>query len=77
MSGYTNDCPRLGKWIGGCRYEPRFSLPAYEPQFGIKANGESLIDIIKVSRPLVYEGDVCIRCGKHADRKPHTQEPSP
>ena len=43
MSGYTNDCPRLGKWIGGCRYEPRFSLPAYEPQFGIKANGESLI----------------------------------
>lgn len=63
-------CPRLGKWIGGCRFEARYSFPTFDvPPGALKwGTGEIIPEAVKAARPLIYEGDVCVRCGKRASR---------
>lgn len=60
-------CERFGKWIGGCRFEPRYDLGAS----GLKVNGARGYDLEKIAeayRDKTYVADVCIRCGKQVKR---------
>lgn len=62
-------CPRHGRWIGGCRFEPRYHVE--EPT-------DELCDVIKkqwsasqADKELLvvkttYVHDVCVRCGRTA-----------
>jgi hypothetical protein len=55
------NCERKGKLIGGCKFEPRYSLG--EPRLeGAKMSGnvEALIEAMK---PKTYIHDICIHCG--------------
>lgn len=80
----ADDCPRLGKMFGGCRFEARYSHPEITTPIPEGLNryidrcltmDDNDIAAIETFRPRVYEGDVCVRCGKFAlralaDRKP-------
>lgn len=59
-----NDCPRFGKWIGGCRFEARYDLsPADLSQFA-DLRGTGTGAFLERLRSKTYVRDVCIRCGK-------------
>jgi hypothetical protein len=62
-------CPLLGRWIGGCRFEPRYQ-PAVTisdvvgcPKGATSVEGTISVEML---RPRTYLYDVCIRCGKIA-----------
>lgn len=60
-------CPRLGRWIGGCRFEPRYHIE--EPTEALETIlarqwGTSRSDNELLVRKMTYIGDVCTRCGK-------------
>ena len=62
----SNDCPRAGRWIGGCKFEPRHDrVPT--------ATGEDAFWIIESKlqylKKRVYVRDICVRCGKTIERK--------
>lgn len=71
----SNNCPRFGKWIGGCRFEPRYDEPTIasilnggmwsSASFKIDGKNMSLEDISPTKK---YIRDVCIRCGKTVER---------
>ena len=70
-------CPRLGKWIGGCRFEARHSrgaltgpMPDGFDHYLRHSDHVSANDVAAITAlsPSVYEGDVCVRCGKRASR---------
>lgn len=65
-----SDCPRLGKLIGGCKFVARYSLPAYQPPGEVQTTADAFIRAVEVMRPRVYEGDVCVRCGRRVEKKP-------
>lgn len=61
-----SDCPQFGKWIGGCRFEPRYDeggLPS-----GFDYEGRSLVPVLKAAKTYTYVKDVCVRCGKEIKR---------
>lgn len=54
-------CERRGKWIGGCRFEPRYdTTPMLSEVFALPSQ---LPSIIEASKRKTYVGDVCVRCG--------------
>jgi len=57
-----SDCPRFGKWIGGCQFEARYDLSAVE----LPACHEVKMTLTMAEkfRSKTYVRDVCIRCGK-------------
>lgn len=64
------DCPRLGKWINGCRFRGRFDRS--HPMFRMK--GDGVVDlspeqIRELLREDSYVRDVCITCGKTIERQ--------
>lgn len=69
-------CERKGKWIGGCRFEARDSFPPFDvPQGALKwGTGEIIPAAANAARPLIYEGDVCTRCGKRSDPAKQKEE---
>lgn len=71
-----NDCPRFNKWIGGCKFEPRYSLGAstWKPEHYI---GTQAAQHEEAHRTKTYECDVCVRCGKRVERTVANQTPSP
>lgn len=83
----VNDCPRLGKWIGACRFEARYSYPTFSPDLSLPAFQLTELysddmtwaeNMASINRPRVYEGDVCVRCGKRASRDtPAPQDEAP
>lgn len=65
-----SQCERVGKWIGGCRFEPRYDLGEPDTsKIGRVAHYISAApDLIKACRPSTYIHDICIRCGKVTQR---------
>ncbi len=64
------DCPRLGKLIGGCKFEPRYSEEPLSADTNLsgRATAEELrLFLVRE----VYECDVCIRCGKTTEKEPN------
>lgn len=77
------ECARVGKWFGGCRFEPRYDEPVLsttEQTLGRDGRWERLEGtdrfVYRVP-PLgdrTYIHDVCIRCGKIAAPPSPTKE---
>lgn len=68
-----SDCPRFGKWIRACRFEPRFSIsPGNVTAEQIKAlDGMCSSDCVEAIKAIANAGkryvfDVCTRCGRIA-----------
>ena len=68
MATDLEPCPRFGKWIGGCKFEPRYerSPPTIAPTWlrGRAILFEEDVAAIAALSGEGYCGDVCIRCGK-------------
>lgn len=63
-------CPRVGRWIGGCKLESRHDRippePALDPVLGYLFY-QSASEIEALTK-LIYVRDVCTRCGKVVER---------
>ena len=58
-----NDCPRFGKWIGGCKFEPRYDVGP--PDFSAFTRFKNMhAGFAETLKPEKYICDVCVRCGK-------------
>jgi hypothetical protein len=66
MSSSGQSCSRLGKWVGGCKFEPRYDKGPVQMPDGFSLNyvGVSLAERLEQHRKKTYVHDVCIRCGK-------------
>lgn len=63
----SDECVRKGKWIGGCRFEPRYDKSP--PQTGgMEFEGGGLEPILEALRKVTYVADVCTTCGKVVSR---------
>lgn len=61
-----NDCLRIGKLFGGCRFEPRYDKSAADLSASkIDVQGRGAIEAL---RHITYVRDVCIRCGRTIER---------
>lgn len=75
----TSDCPRRGKWIGGCRFEGRYHTDSSGTQLSaqmidaigrlnITFSDEKVAAIAAAngngSSSSTYIGDICTRCGR-------------
>jgi len=76
MSVTFSMCGRRGKFFGGCKFEPRYNreTPSLTPE-QIDAVHEAFGDPLLTSEmesvqgeSTTYIGDVCIRCGRWADK---------
>jgi hypothetical protein len=69
-----SDCPRLGKWFGGCRFEARYDLTPAKSLQDIFGNCEqatfngSVQGVLEKTRAKTYVRDVCTVCGKTIER---------
>jgi hypothetical protein len=61
-------CPREGKFIGGCKFEPRYDLG--EPDLSEFTKLTASPEALNALRTKTYVKDVCVRCGKTIERKP-------
>jgi hypothetical protein len=57
----TEICKRQGKWIGGCKFEPRYDLSRADMSSFTEIRGGFNLEPL---REKTYRGDVCVRCGK-------------
>lgn len=58
----NGNCYRLGKLIGGCKFEPRYDLgPPDLSRFTSMKNAHP--EFFEALKPKTYVHDVCIRCG--------------
>lgn len=66
----TNDCPRAGRWIGGCKFEARYDRIPPSEKFadGVSWSIEAT-KLIERSTKRLYVADVCTRCGKVVKRE--------
>lgn len=66
-----NDCPRFGKWFGGCHFKPRYDRPA--ERFATELHFVEMMSAEQIKaaqpQPTVYVRDVCVRCGKTIERQ--------
>jgi len=68
-----SDCPRLGKWIGGCRFEPRYDLGPADLSSFDTLEGRGSLALVEKMRAKTYVHDVCTTCGKIV-RRPDYRE---
>jgi hypothetical protein len=61
----SNICPRAGRWIGGCKFEPRYSRIPIKAEHAFWLIGQERIDSLAKR---IYVRDVCVRCGKAIER---------
>lgn len=61
-------CPRRGKWIAGCRFEPRFDTGAPTTTRITNSSSDDAATIIESSKPRTYVRDVCVTCGRTIER---------
>lgn len=69
-----SECPRVGKFFGGCRFEGRWSIGAptiTAAQLRELVWSDDKSEGFKLSRPRTYVHDVCLRCGKIIHRTPN------
>lgn len=60
------DCPRFGKWFGGCKFRPRYSV-GQASQSALNLVKDRYVDaesILAAAAGQTYECDVCVRCGR-------------
>jgi hypothetical protein len=63
----NNDCPRAGRWIGGCNFEARYDrIPP--DRTGDFFFDQMLVSEIQARTKRVYVCDVCTRCGQTIKR---------
>lgn len=62
-----SDCPRFGKLIKGCKFEPRYDTgPADLNGLSVKGASPSILEQF---RRVTYVADVCVTCGKVIKRE--------
>jgi len=61
----SDECARKGKWIGGCRFEPRYDVS--EPIVPVTLRSATRFDPQDWTRRS-YVADVCTTCGKVVSR---------
>lgn len=76
MTQDTRDCPRRGKWIGGCKFQARYNkdeqpmtveqIRALEQFTQMFTLADEAVDAIRAAQGTskTYIGDICIRCGR-------------
>ena len=63
------DCPRFGKLIGGCKFEPRYDLGVPAGRLTeFTGSSAAFVAALEASRPKTYVRDICVRCGKTEER---------
>ena len=72
-------CPRFGKWLRGCRFEPRYTVipPERLSTEDFKGTVTSWNAMVHSMSERRYQGDVCIRCGKRAMKPEPAKDPAP
>lgn len=62
------DCPRIGRWIGGCNWQGRYDKsPADLSQFeSVRSRNPNLAESF---RQVTYVRDICTTCGKTIERQ--------
>ncbi|HDR9497071.1 TPA: hypothetical protein QDC06_000258 [Burkholderia cepacia] len=66
----TKDCPRAGRWIGGCKFEARYDkIPPSDSLVDAVSWSFSAQEIIASATKKIYIADVCTRCGKVIKRE--------
>ena len=63
-----SDCERVGKWIGGCRFEARYDEGAPDLSGGLEMKSGNPAPFLLALRPKTYIHDICTRCGKVVTR---------
>lgn len=63
--GIMIDCPRVGKWIGGCNFEARHDKIPVKTEDSFWIIGT---DRLNALAKRIYVRDVCTRCGKTIER---------
>ena len=61
-------CERLGKWFGGCRFEPRYDEVSAGANFD-DARGYSISELRRLAYYERYVHDICVRCGRVVQRQ--------
>ena len=62
------DCPRAGRWFGGCKWEARFDEVPNEGEMSFSP--QSCSDQIRAMLyHRVYVRDICVRCGETKERR--------
>jgi hypothetical protein len=71
------DCPRLGKLFGGCKFTPRYdTVSATVPDSMVTFWSQGVAPPKPTPARKTYLGDVCERCGKSLfRRKPDAPTP--
>lgn len=68
-----SDCPRFGKWIGGCKFEPRFNKSA--PDWSaFESINRMTGEFAERLRTVTYVQDVCVRCGRTTSKRGDVDE---
>lgn len=74
----SDNCPRRGKWIRGCRFQPRYDSgkPKGIPEDHLFwYNRSDRVSALRATAPKTYVRDVCVTCGRVIDRS--SDAPSP
>jgi hypothetical protein len=67
MSG-ENDCPRIGRLFGGCRFSPRYDIVGATEPF-VEMITATMAQYRTQQPRKTYICDVCERCGKALFRR--------
>jgi hypothetical protein len=65
----VNNCPKFGKLIGGCKFEPRYDTKTGAPG-EFKTDDAELMSVFfnGLGTSKTYVCDVCVRCGEKVNR---------
>ena len=64
----SDECARKGKWIGGCRFEPRYDKEPADVGRLESFSGRDAGSFLEKMRRVTYVADVCTTCGKVVSR---------
>lgn len=68
----ADDCPRAGRWFGGCNFEGRYDSTPTGGNKTLEARGAAEIAaFFHGITERIYVRDVCTRCGRTIERKPN------
>ena len=61
--GAVMDCERKGKWVRGCKFEPRYDLGPAD-MTGFESLRSASTSFFETLRKKTYRGDICVTCGE-------------
>jgi hypothetical protein len=65
----AGDCPRIGKFLGGCSFEARYDKAPVDPK-ALVAMWTVPGPVLERFRKITYVHDICTSCGKIVKRSP-------